>query len=86
MYRQALAADEPPRPKTSNEQRVRRPRSDRCPQAGKQLFFGSESRDSTPDLVFGGVTVVTGVLGSVAGGVALDRMGRWGARCEEEVY
>lgn len=45
------------------------------PQAGKQLFFGSESRDSTPDLVFGGVTVVTGVLGSVAGGVALDRMG-----------
>ncbi len=49
--------------------------------------------------MFGGVTVVTGVLGSVAGGVALDRMGEclggvaldrmggWGgAWSEEEIY
>ncbi|KAG2496928.1 hypothetical protein HYH03_004934 [Edaphochlamys debaryana] len=47
------------------------------PKAGKALFFSSTDKgaSSQADLVFGGVTVLTGVLGSVAGGVALDKMG-----------
>ncbi|KXZ51059.1 hypothetical protein GPECTOR_14g45 [Gonium pectorale] len=51
------------------------------PQAGRALFFGPGSDGegagsaANADLVFGGVTVLTGVVGSVAGGVALDRMG-----------
>lgn len=47
------------------------------PQAGRALFFGADDRGSSADLVFGGVTVLTGVLGSMAGGLALDRMGGW---------
>ncbi|GIL51235.1 hypothetical protein Vafri_7090, partial [Volvox africanus] len=45
------------------------------PKAGRALFFGADDRGGSADLVFGGVTVLTGVLGSVAGGLALDRMG-----------
>ncbi|PNW82967.1 hypothetical protein CHLRE_06g301550v5 [Chlamydomonas reinhardtii] len=50
------------------------------PQAGAALFFPRHEgdtgpRSSTADLTFGGVTVLTGVVGSVAGGLALDKMG-----------
>ncbi|GFR52405.1 hypothetical protein Agub_g14975, partial [Astrephomene gubernaculifera] len=52
------------------------------PQAGRQLFFGPGSGSGSgsgggenADMVFGGVTVLTGVLGSVAGGWALDSLG-----------
>ncbi|GIL75350.1 hypothetical protein Vretimale_8027 [Volvox reticuliferus] len=45
------------------------------PKAGRALFFAADDRGGSADLVFGGVTVLTGVLGSVAGGLALDRMG-----------
>ena len=45
------------------------------PQAGKALFFGVDDTSSTPDLVFGGVTVLTGVVGSLMGGFLLDRLG-----------
>ncbi|GLI62008.1 hypothetical protein VaNZ11_004582, partial [Volvox africanus] len=45
------------------------------PKAGRALFFGADDRGGSADLVFGGVTVLTGVLGSVAGGLALDRLG-----------
>ncbi|GAX75013.1 hypothetical protein CEUSTIGMA_g2459.t1 [Chlamydomonas eustigma] len=47
------------------------------PQAGRQLFFSDKDAQSASaaDLAFGGVTVLTGVMGSLAGGVALDRMG-----------
>ncbi|GLC66203.1 hypothetical protein PLESTF_000396100 [Pleodorina starrii] len=45
------------------------------PKAGRALFFGADDRGGSADLVFGGVTVLTGVVGSVAGGLALDRMG-----------
>lgn len=45
------------------------------PQAGKAIFFGVHDHSATPDLVFGGVTLLTGVLGSVIGGAALDRCG-----------
>ncbi|KAL6752636.1 major facilitator superfamily domain-containing protein [Haematococcus lacustris] len=44
------------------------------PQAGRALFF-PEGQGEQADLVFGGVTVITGVLGSVAGGVLLDWSG-----------
>mmetsp|Transcript_5787 Transcript_5787/g.10034 ORF Transcript_5787/g.10034 Transcript_5787/m.10034 type:complete len:512 (-) Transcript_5787:461-1996(-) len=44
------------------------------PKAGKALYF-RESSGEQADLVFGGVTVVTGVVGSLAGGFLLDRMG-----------
>ena len=42
------------------------------PKAGKAIF---EIPGETADLVFGGVTVLTGVLGTLFGGIALDRMG-----------
>ncbi len=48
------------------------------PQAGRALFFGADDKGGSADLVFGGVTVLTGVLGSVAGGLALDKMGERG--------
>jgi len=40
------------------------------PQAGKELYSMSDA-----DAVFGGVTVVTGILGTGLGGLALDRLG-----------
>mmetsp|Transcript_6270 Transcript_6270/g.13766 ORF Transcript_6270/g.13766 Transcript_6270/m.13766 type:complete len:518 (+) Transcript_6270:206-1759(+) len=47
------------------------------PQAGRQLFFGTDSSSSasTADLAFGGVTVITGVVGSLGGGIILDLVG-----------
>lgn len=36
-------------------------------------IFGVDGR--TTDLAFGGVTVLTGILGTLVGGIALDRMG-----------
>jgi hypothetical protein len=42
------------------------------PKAGRRIF-GMESEAS--DLIFGAVTVLTGVLGSAGGGMALDGMG-----------
>ncbi|EFJ49042.1 hypothetical protein VOLCADRAFT_59957 [Volvox carteri f. nagariensis] len=45
------------------------------PKAGRALFFGADDSGGSADLVFGGVTVITGVVGSVAGGLALDKMG-----------
>ena len=46
-------------------------------QAGRQLFFGSSdsSAASSADLAFGGVTVATGVVGSMVGGMVLDYVG-----------
>lgn len=45
------------------------------PQAGKALFFPPDDKSAQADYVFGGVTVLTGVLGSLAGGIFLDRAG-----------
>ncbi len=42
------------------------------PKAGRDVFSIS---GETADLVFGAVTVLTGVFGTLAGGVALDRLG-----------
>ena len=42
------------------------------PKAGKRIYHMS---GETADLVFGGVTVVTGILGSLGGGLTLDRIG-----------
>eukprot|EP00198_Chlamydomonas_reinhardtii_P001936 XP_001691272.1 predicted protein [Chlamydomonas reinhardtii] len=42
------------------------------PQVG---WWVVNSSPNTADLTFGGVTVLTGVVGSVAGGLALDKMG-----------
>ena len=42
------------------------------PKAGTETF---DVPGSTSDYVFGGVTVVTGAIGTLAGGSALDRMG-----------
>lgn len=42
------------------------------PKAGKAIF---DIPGETADLVFGGVTVLTGILGTLFGGIALDRMG-----------
>ena len=42
------------------------------PKAGRDVFhIGGE----TADLVFGAVTVLTGVFGTLAGGVLLDKLG-----------
>ncbi|KAF5833441.1 major facilitator superfamily domain-containing protein [Dunaliella salina] len=45
------------------------------PKAGRELFFGVDSKGKEADLTFGAVTVLTGVLGSIGGGRALDVMG-----------
>lgn len=45
------------------------------PTAGKMLFFPPGDTSSSADLVFGGVTVLAGVLGSLGGGLLLDRIG-----------
>jgi hypothetical protein len=42
------------------------------PKAGKEIY---NMKGTSADLVFGGVTVVTGVLGGLAGGSALDLLG-----------
>ena len=42
------------------------------PKAGRDVFGIS---GETADLVFGAVTVLTGVFGTLAGGLALDRVG-----------
>ena len=42
------------------------------PKAGREGFSIS---GKTADLIFGAVTVLTGVFGTLAGGVALDRLG-----------
>lgn len=42
------------------------------PKAGAQVFSMSPEG---ADLKFGGITVVTGVMGTILGGVALDRVG-----------
>lgn len=42
------------------------------PKAGRDVFGIS---GETADLVFGAVTVLTGVFGTLAGGVLLDRLG-----------
>lgn len=42
------------------------------PKAGKALFG---MQQESADLVFGALTVLTGVIGTAAGGVALDRLG-----------
>lgn len=42
------------------------------PKAGRAIF---DIPGETADLVFGGVTVLTGILGTLFGGIALDRMG-----------
>lgn len=42
------------------------------PKAGRDVFGIS---GETADLVFGGVTVLTGVFGTLAGGLALDALG-----------
>ena len=42
------------------------------PKAGRDVFSIS---GETADLIFGAVTVVTGVFGTLAGGIALDRLG-----------
>lgn len=42
------------------------------PKAGRDVFSIS---GETSDLVFGAVTVLTGVFGTLAGGVALDQLG-----------
>jgi hypothetical protein len=42
------------------------------PKAGKRIYHMS---GETADLVFGGVTVITGILGSLSGGLLLDRVG-----------
>lgn len=46
-------------------------------QAGRQLFFGTadDAAASSADLAFGGVTVATGVVGSLVGGLLLDWLG-----------
>jgi MFS family permease len=45
------------------------------PQAGHRLFFDPSDKSAQADLVFGGVTVLTGVAGTVAGGLLLDKLG-----------
>ena len=45
------------------------------PQAGHALFFDPTDKSAAADLTFGGVTVLSGVLGTVAGGLLLDRLG-----------
>lgn len=42
------------------------------PKAGRDVF---RIDGETADLVFGAVTVLTGVFGTLAGGLLLDRMG-----------
>ena len=42
------------------------------PKAGRDVFSIS---GETADLIFGAVTVLTGVFGTLAGGIALDRLG-----------
>lgn len=42
------------------------------PKAGKAIF---DIPGETADLVFGGVTVLTGIVGTLLGGIALDWMG-----------
>ena len=42
------------------------------PKAGRDVFSIS---GETADLVFGAVTVLTGVFGTLAGGIALDKLG-----------
>lgn len=42
------------------------------PKAGTETFH---VEGSTSDFVFGGVTVITGALGTLAGGLALDYVG-----------
>lgn len=53
------------------------------PQAGKALFFPPEDQSPNADYVFGGVTVLTGVLGSIIGGVVLDRAGNICFACKQ---
>eukprot|EP00882_Tetradesmus_deserticola_P004276 GHRQ01004516.1.p1 GENE.GHRQ01004516.1~~GHRQ01004516.1.p1 ORF type:complete len:408 (-),score=122.24 GHRQ01004516.1:387-1610(-) len=42
------------------------------PKAGKQIY---EMRGESADVIFGGVTVVTGVFGTLLGGLTLDALG-----------
>jgi len=42
------------------------------PQAGKDAFH---VEPKAADMLFGGITVITGILGTLGGGIALDRMG-----------
>ena len=42
------------------------------PKAGRDVFSIS---GETADLIFGAITVLTGVFGTLAGGIALDRLG-----------
>ena len=42
------------------------------PKAGRDVFSIS---GETADLIFGAVTVLTGVFGTLAGGIAMDRLG-----------
>lgn len=47
------------------------------PQAGHAIFWGSAdvAHRETADMVFGGVTVLTGIAGVLAGGMLLDMLG-----------